>query len=75
MTVTEQPRIINGMEHQVLTVNGLDRCQINTRLHLLNVEIDKLRAKQSALIEARNQMDRHIESREMGDLFDEMFGG
>jgi len=75
MTVTEQPRIINGMEHQVLTVNGLDRCQINTRLHLLNVEIDKLRTKQSALIEARNQMDRHIESREMGDLFDEMFGG
>ena len=58
MTVTEQPRIINGMEHQVLTVGGLDRCQINTRLHFLNVEIDKLRAKQSALIEARNQMDR-----------------
>jgi hypothetical protein len=75
MTVTEQSRIINGMEHQVLTVGGLDRCQINTHLHFLNVEIDKLRAKQSALIEARNQMDRHIESREMGDLFDEMFGG
>ena len=75
MTVTEQPRIINGMEHQVLTVGGLDRCQINTRLLLLNVEIDKLRVKQSALIEARNQMNRHIELSEMGDLFDEMFGG
>ena len=75
MTVIDQPRIINGMEHQVLTVGGMDRTQINTRLHLLNVEIDKLRSKQSALIEARNQMDRHIESREMGDLFDEMFGG
>ena len=75
MTVTEQPRIINGMEHQVLTVDGMDRTQINTRLHYINVALSKIKAEQSALIEARNQMDRHIESREMGDLFDEMFGG
>ena len=57
------------------TVNGMDRCQINTRLHYINVEMDKLKAKQSALIAARNELDRDIEMQEIGDLFDEMFGG
>ena len=73
--VTTQPRIINGISYDMPTVDGYDRCQINTRLHYLNVEIDKLRAKQAALIAMRDQLDRHNEMQEMGNLFDEMFGG
>ena len=38
-------------------------------------EMDKLKAQQSALIAMRDQLDRHAEMQEMGDLFDEMFGG
>ena len=75
MTVEMQPRIINGTSYDTPTVNGMDRCQINTRLHYLNVEMDKLKAKQAALIDARDQLDRHTEIQESGDLFDEMFGG
>ena len=75
MTVQLKPRIINGKSYDMPTVDDMDRCQINTRLHYLNVEIDKLRAKQAALIEMRNQLDRHAELQEAGDLFDEMFGG
>ena len=57
------------------TVDGLDRCEINTKLHYLNVEMDKLKAQQSALIAMRDQLDRHAEMQEMDDLFDQMFGG
>ena len=75
MTVINQPRKINNNVYDMPTVDGLDRCEINTKLHYLNVEIDKLRAKQAALIEMRNQLDRHAEMQEMGNLFDDMFGG
>ena len=75
MTVEMRPRIINGTSYDTPTVNGMDRCQINTRLHYLNVEMDKLKAKQATLIDARDQLDRHAEIQESGDLFDEMFGG
>ena len=75
MTVINQPRIINGIEYETPTVDGMDRVQINNRLHYINVEIDKLRSTQTALIEMRNQLDRHNEMLEMGNLFDEMFGG
>ena len=75
MTVQLKPRIINGKSYDMPTVDDMDRCQINTRLHYLNVEMDKLKAKQAALIEMRNQLDRHAELQEAGDLFDEMFGG
>ena len=75
MTVEMQPRIINGTSYDTPTVNGMDRCQINTRLHYLNVEMDKLKAKQASLIAARDELDRHAEMQEMGNLFDEMFGG
>jgi hypothetical protein len=75
MTVINQPRTINGTEYQTPTVDGMDRVQINNRLHYINVEIDKLRSTQTALIEMRNQLDRHNEMLEMGNLFDEMFGG
>ncbi len=75
MTVINQPRTINGIEYETPTVDGMDRVQINNRLHYINVEIDKLRSTQTALIEMRNQLDRHNEMLEMGNLFDEMFGG
>ena len=78
MTVEMQPRIINGTSYDMPTVDGMDRCQINTRLHYLNVEMDKLKAKQAALISARDQLDRHAEMLEMedkeGNLFEQMFG-
>ena len=78
MTVEMKPRIINGTSYDMPTVNGMDRCQINTRLHYLNVEMDKLKAKQAALIGARDQLDRHSEMMEMeekeGNLFEQMFG-
>ena len=75
MTVTYQPRKINIPMYDMPTVNGMDRCEINTKLHYLNVEMDKLKAKQAALIAARDQLDRHAEIQESGDLFDQMFGG
>ena len=75
MTVIHQPRKINNTMYDMPTVDGLDRCEINTKLHYLNVEMDKLKAQQSALIAMRDQLDRHAEMQEMGDLFDEMFGG
>ena len=74
MTVMLQPRTINGNTYDIPTVDGMDRCQINTRLHYLNVEMDKLKMKQAALIEMRNQLDGHVEMRDV-DLFAEMFGG
>ena len=75
MTVEMQPRIINGISYDMPTVNGMDRCQINTRLHYINEELSKVKAKQAALIAARDELDRHAEIQESGDLFDEMFGG
>ena len=75
MTVEMQPRTINGISYDMPTVNGMDRCQINTRLHYINEELSKVKAKQAALIAARDELDRHAEIQESGDLFDEMFGG
>ena len=75
MTVTLQPRKINNMVHDVPTVDGMDRVQINNRLHYIGEEMMKLRNTQQALIAMRNQLDRYNEMQEMGDLFDEMFGG
>ena len=75
MTVIMQPRIINGTSYDMPTVNGMDRCQINTRLHYINEELSKVKAKQAALIAARDELDRHAELQESENLFDEMFGG
>tara|TARA_B100001939_G_scaffold14486_1_gene12380 strand:+ start:20275 stop:20514 length:240 start_codon:yes stop_codon:yes gene_type:complete len=79
MTVIHQPRKINNTMYDMPTVDGLDRCEINTKLHYLNVEMDKLKAQQSALIAMRDQLDRHAEMQERAqnadNLFDEMFGG
>tara|TARA_B100002019_G_C21262673_1_gene597647 strand:- start:637 stop:864 length:228 start_codon:yes stop_codon:yes gene_type:complete len=75
MTVIKLPRIINGTSYDTPTVDGMDRCQINTRLHYINVEMDKLKAKQAALISARDELDRHVMMQEIDDLANEMFGG
>jgi len=79
MTVKMQPRKINNTVYDMPTVDGLDRCEINTKLHYLNVEMDKLKMKQASLIAMRDQLDRHAEMQERAqnadNLFDEMFGG
>jgi hypothetical protein len=70
-TITEQPAIINGTEHQVTAVNGMDRVLINNKLHDLGEQILKLRMQQDELAQMRNVLDHHIKSKEE-DLF-EMF--
>ena len=70
-TITDQPVIINGTEHQVTAVNGMDRVLINNRLHDLGEQILKLRMQQDELALMRNVLDHHIKSKEE-DLF-EMF--
>ena len=69
--ITDQPVIINGIEHQVTAVNGMDRVLINNKLHDLGEQILKLRMQQDELAMMRNVLDHHIESKEE-DLF-EMF--
>jgi hypothetical protein len=70
-TITDQPAIINGTEHQVTAVNGMDRVVINNKLHDLGEQILKLRMQQDELAQMRNVLDHHIKSKEE-DLF-EMF--
>jgi hypothetical protein len=70
-TITDQPAIINGTEHQVTAVNGMDRVLINNKLHDLGEQILKLRMQQDELAQMRNVLDHHIKSKEE-DLF-EMF--
>ena len=69
--ITDQPVIINGTEHQVTAVNGMDRVVINNKLHDLGEQILKLRMQQDELAMMRNVLDHHINSKEE-DLF-EMF--
>lgn len=71
-TITEQPVIINGTEHQVTAVNGMDRVLINNKLHDLGDQILKLRMQQDELSQMRNALDTHIEFKE-NDLFEMMF--
>jgi hypothetical protein len=59
----------------IITVNGLDRVQINNKLHDIGDQIMKLRMEQDTLVEMRNQIDRECEMEEMGSLFDQMWGG
>jgi hypothetical protein len=73
-TVTEKPQTINGIEHTVTAVNGLDRVEINNKLHYLGDQIMKLRMQQDALVQMRNLIDRQCEISEMDSLFDELFG-
>ena len=78
-TISDKKVIINGMEHKVISVDGLDRVDINNRLHDLNEQISKLKMIQSELVQMRNMIDFEIERMERMesgevDLFEEMFG-
>ena len=82
--IKDSDRIINGMTHKVLTVDGYDRCQINQRLQDLVAQRDKIQDKIDTFIMMSDIMDHEIEMRgeewkERGEsaqnLFDEMFGG
>ena len=82
--IKDSDRIINGMTHKVLTVDGYDRCQINERLRDLVAQRDKIQDKIDTFIMMSDMMDQEIEMRgeewkERGEsaqnLFDEMFGG
>ena len=66
MTVTQQ---------NIITVNGLDRIQINNKLHDIGDQIMKLRMQQDVLVQMRNEIDRECDILEMGSLFDQMWGG
>ena len=70
-TVTDQPVIINGIEHLVTAVNGFDRVQINNKLHDIGDAILNLKMEQDRLVQMRNLIDRQHE--ETDDLFDEWF--
>ena len=63
------------MEHMVTTVDGLDRVEINNKLHYLGDQLMKLKMEQDHLIQMRNMIDRQNELNEMDDLFAEMFSG
>jgi hypothetical protein len=73
--ISERTTMSQGMPITVTTVNGMDRIQINNKLHKLGDQLLKLKMQQQALIEMRNQIDHQNEIIEMGDLFDELFGG
>jgi hypothetical protein len=74
-TIAERTTMSQGMPITVTTVNGMDRVEINNKLHEIGDQLLKLKMQQAALVEMRNQIDRQNEMIEMGDLFDEMFGG
>ena len=71
MTVIDQPRIINGKEHLVTTVDGLDRVEINNKLHDIGDAILNLKMEQDRLVQMRNLIDRQHE--ETDELFNEWF--
>ena len=73
--IENQKRVINGVEHTVITVDGLDRVQINNRLHDLNEQVMALRVRQDGLVQMRDQIDRELAVQEMDSLFDQMWGG
>ena len=79
--ISDKKVTINGKVHTVTAVNGLDRVDINNKLHDLNVEMDKLRAKQIELVSMREAIDyecQKAEAKESADdcdnLFEQMFG-
>ena len=82
MTVILQPRKINNTIYDMPTVDNMDRCEINNKLHELNEKMSWLQTEQMALISMRDQLDRHAKMTEWEEraknadnLFEEMFGG
>jgi ribosomal protein L29 len=74
-TISERTITSQGVPITVTTVNGMSRIEINNKLHDIGDQLLKLRMQQQHLVEMRDQLDRQNDMREMGDLFDEMFGG
>lgn len=74
-TISERTITSQGMPITFDTVNGMSRIEINNKLHDIGDQLLKLRMQQQHLVEMRDQLDRQNDMREMGDLFDEMFGG
>ena len=77
-----QPRKINNTIYDMPTVDNMDRCEINNKLHELNEKMSWLQTEQMALISMRDQLDRHAKMTEWEEraknadnLFEEMFGG
>jgi len=73
--ISERTTMSQGMPITVTTVNGMDRIEINNKLHEIGDQLLKLKMEQQRYLEMRNQIDRQNEIIEMGDLFDELFGG
>lgn len=73
--ISDKTITINNMQHTVTAVDGMDRVEINNKLHEIGDQILKLKMQQDALVQMRNMIDWECERREIGDLFDEMFGG
>lgn len=74
-TISERTTMSQGMPITVTTVNGMDRIEINNKLHKIGDQLLKLKMQQNALIEMRNAIDYHHERESMNDLFDQLFGG
>ena len=74
-TISESTTMSQGMPITVTTVNGMDRIEINNKLHEIGDQLLKLKKQQNALIEMRNAIDSHHERESMNDLFDQLFGG
>lgn len=73
--IADRTTISQGMPITVTTVDGLDRIEINNRLHHLGDQILKLKMQQDELMQMRHMIDFENERREANDLFDELFGG
>ena len=73
--IADRTTISQGMPITVTTVDGLDRIEINNRLHHLGDQILKLKMQQDELMQMRQMIDSENERREANDLFDELFGG
>jgi hypothetical protein len=73
--ISERTTISQGMPITVTIVDGLDRIEINNKLHHIGDQILKLRMEQNTLVQMRDMIDSENDRREMGDLFDELFGG
>ncbi len=72
-TITDKTITSHGMTYTVTAVDGMDRVEINNKLHYLGDQILKLKMQQAELIKARKLIDQHNKDLSLGDLFLEMF--
>jgi hypothetical protein len=74
-TIAERTTISQGMPITVTTVNGMDRIEINNKLHEIGDQLIKLKMQQQYYVEMRNTIDSYHERETLDDLFAELFGG